>query len=78
MAEAATLRLDVRDMLCAQALAAVDRACAPLAVGTSLEIVCNAADVRDDLLVWAREMGHPVMKTADDAGETHLWMTKGR
>jgi len=50
--------VDVRDMLCAQALAVVARAVERLAPGASVDILLNASDVRQDLLVWARAHRH--------------------
>ena len=47
--------LDVRDMLCAQALAQVSRAASALPRGASLRIRYNAEDVRRDLVAWARD-----------------------
>ena len=52
--------VDVRDMLCAQALAQVSQALGRLDVGTWLTVASNAEDVRRDLVVWAREQGHKV------------------
>ena len=51
--------VDVRDMLCAQALAVVARAMKPLRAGDALEVRYNAQDVKHDLLVWAKARGHP-------------------
>lgn len=47
--------VDVRDMLCAQALAVVARTVIRLKVGESRDILFDADDVRRDLLVWAKE-----------------------
>ena len=52
--------VDVRDMLCAQALALVAKALEPLAPGEALDVRYNADDVRQDLLVWAQGLNHPV------------------
>ena len=49
--------VDVRDMLCAQALALVAQAVAKLHSGEALAVRYNTEDVRHDLLVWAREQG---------------------
>jgi len=57
--------VDVRDMLCAQALARVAKALEPLAAGEAIEVRYNAEDVREDLLVWARGLGHQVSVTGD-------------
>ena len=54
--------VDVRDMLCAQALALVAQAVAKLHSGEALAVRYNTEDVRRDLLVWARERGCCVQK----------------
>jgi TusA-related sulfurtransferase len=56
---------DVRDMVCAQALARVAQALARLSPGETLEVRCNAADVKRDLLAWARERGHDVKEVKE-------------
>jgi TusA-related sulfurtransferase len=48
-------------MLCAQALAAVSQAMRTTASGAVLEVRCNAHDVADDLLAWARAAKHAVV-----------------
>lgn len=58
------LLVDVREMLCAQALAVVAQAMDRLTAGEPLEILYNAEDVRRDLLVWANDRGY----IADEAG----------
>ena len=50
--------IDVRDMLCAQALAVVAQAIDRLPTGGILAVRYNTADVRQDLAVWAQERGH--------------------
>lgn len=55
--------VDVRDMLCAQALARVAQALEPCAPGEALDVRYNADDVRQDLLVWAQGRGYPVSVT---------------
>ena len=57
------VRLDVRDMLCAQALAAVAQAMERLDRGEACELLYNADDVKHDLLVWAQGLGHLVQDT---------------
>lgn len=47
--------VDVRDMLCAQALALVAQTVDRASVGETIEVLYNAADVKHDLLVWAQE-----------------------
>ena len=67
MSRRSTTTIDVRDMLCAQALAVVGHAAESLKVGEALDIVYNAEDVRRDLLIWARDRGcdsRPVSDTA--------------
>ncbi len=58
------VRVDVRDMVCAQALAVVAHAMEHLRAGEALEVLYNAADVRQDLLVWAGERARTVQETA--------------
>ena len=54
-----TASVDVRDMLCAQALALVAQAIERLRGGGILDVAYNADDVKRDLLIWARERGYP-------------------
>ena len=61
--------VDVRDMMCAQALAVAAKALAGLPVGATATIVYNAEDVRRDLLAWAGDRGHLVTTSA---GALHL------
>lgn len=49
--------VDVRDMLCAQALARVAEAIERVHEGSSVEVLYNAEDVRHDLTVWAKDRG---------------------
>ena len=60
MAAPAAETVDVRDMLCAQALAVVARAVEPLSHGEIVSILYNAEDVRHDLIVWAQDRGHAI------------------
>ena len=53
-------RVDVRDMLCAQALAVVSQVLGDLQEGQTLEVLFSADDVQHDLCVWASEAGHTV------------------
>ena len=62
MAARPSATVDVRDMVCAQALAVVARAVAALAVGQAADILYNAEDVRQDLVSWARDRGHAVQE----------------
>ena len=64
--------VDVRDMLCAQALALVARSAKQLSAGRALVIRYNAADVKRDLLVWARDRGHRI----EAAGAETLRLTR--
>ena len=69
-----TSTVDVRDMLCAQALAVVARALERLAPGGMLRVTYNADDVRRDLLLWVRERG----ATLVDAGATAMRIRRSR
>ena len=60
MSQPTTATIDVRDMLCAQALALVAQAMERVAAGHALEIVYNAEDVKRDLLIWAHERGYGI------------------
>ena len=71
MAEPAMV--DVRDMLCAQALAQVARAAAQLPERGVLDIRYNTEDVRRDLLAWAADRGHALAAAANG----HLRLTRG-
>jgi len=65
-------------MSCAQALAQAARALKPLAAGQALDIVCNAPDVKDDLSIWARELGHAVLTTQSRGEECVVTVRKAR
>ncbi len=56
--------IDVRDMLCAQALARVARVVQKSAIGHRTEVRYSTADVRHDLMVWAADRGHGVDEPA--------------
>ena len=58
---------DVRDMLCAQALAVVSQAIERLPRGQELMVLYNAEDVKRDLLVWAGERGYGVREVNEGA-----------
>ncbi len=62
--------LDVRDMLCAQALALVAKALNRQAAGTSLAVRYNADDVRRDLLTWSAQRHLAVAEP--EPGTLHL------
>ncbi len=63
---------DVRDMLCAQALAHVDRAMRRLAPGAALDVVGNGLDVKADLLAWASGLGHEVAEVREEPDDWQL------
>ena len=63
---------DVRDMLCAQALAVVAQALGRLPAGGVLEVRYNAPDVKRDLFAWGRDRGHAMQ----DATATTLHITR--
>jgi len=73
----AVTTVDVQDMLCAQAIMVVWRASRAIPVGAVLEIVCNAADVRQDLMSWAKELRYPVIGMEEGLDETRLWVQRG-
>ncbi len=52
--------VDVRDMLCAQALAVVAQQLARLTAGGRAAIPYNTDDVKHDLIAWANDRGHHV------------------
>ena len=58
--------VDVREMLCAQALAVVAQAAARLPSGQALDILYDAQDVKQDLLMWAKERSFQVDELAAD------------
>ena len=52
-----TRLIDVRDMVCAQALARLARAARGIPAGDAVEVLCNADDVNRDARVWALTHG---------------------
>ncbi len=62
MEAGAAATIDVRDMLCAQALALVAQAVGRLGCGQAVEVRCNAEDVRRDLSAWAADQGHGLIQ----------------
>ena len=60
MRRPSSLTVDVRDMLCAQALAVVAKAMAPLPAGTWAAARYTTEDVRRDLIAWAASRGYGV------------------
>ena len=67
MSRSESSTVDVRDMLCAQALAVVSAAVARAAGGMTVRALYNAEDVKRDLLVWAHEAGHRAREVAGSA-----------
>lgn len=59
--------LDVRDMLCAQALAQAAGAMARVPRGAALRVLYNAEDVRRDLIAWARDRHYAAQPDGDGA-----------
>lgn len=68
--------VDVRDMLCAQALAQVDGAMRRLSPGATLPVIANATDVLRDLVTWTRDRGHVLAASELRDGETWLRIRK--
>ena len=56
--------VDVRDMLCAQALAQVAKAAGQLAPGAALRVAFNRDDVAHDLDAWVAGRGYQVVERA--------------
>ena len=52
--------VDVRDMLCAQALAVVSQLIERVAVRAKVTVQYNSEDVKRDLMIWATDQGHRV------------------
>ena len=69
--------VDVREMLCAQALAQAEAAMRRLRAGEILEILYNADDVKKDLLVWAKELDYPILRVEDRPDEARVWIQRG-
>ena len=65
MAPEATLALDVRNQLCAQALMAVMNGVKKIEAGGTLDITFNSDDVKRDLMTWAKELGHAIVSVDD-------------
>ena len=59
--------LDVRDMLCAQALAQAAQAMARVPRGAALRLIYNTEDVRRDVVAWARERGYAAQPDGEGA-----------
>ncbi len=65
------IAVDVRDMLCAQALAVVAKAASTMTLGQALTIFYNAEDVKHDLLIWAEEQGYHVTLVSPTTVQLH-------
>jgi len=61
-------------MLCAQALAVVAQAIDRVQIGDAIDVFSNADDVKRDLLLWARERGHPLR----EGGPGRMSIERGR
>ena len=59
------LALDVKDLLCAQALMVVMKGVKEIASGGTLDITFNTDDVKRDLMTWAKELGHTIVSVDD-------------
>ena len=68
--------VDVRDMQCAQALATAAQAMQGLARGAILELICNAEDVRRDLVAWVTHVRHRLLSDQVYDGDTRLQIQK--
>ena len=68
MERSAAQTVDVRDMLCAQALAVVAQAMGPLPAGARVAVRYSTEDVRRDLVVWAAGR-HYGVREADESLE---------
>lgn len=68
-----TITVDVREMLCAQALAVVAQRLGSLQAGQTAAVRYSTDDVQRDLLTWARDRGY----SADVAAPGTLQMQIG-
>ncbi len=66
MAPPMSCTVDVREMLCAQALAHVAQAVERLSVGASCKILSNAEDVQRDIITWMQAKGHRIKARAPE------------
>lgn len=66
--------VDVRDMLCAQALAQIARALGALEVGQRVRVRFNAEDVERDIVSWVTARGHIM----EGEGTEALWIERRR
>lgn len=76
--EGRSTTVDVREMLCAQALALVARALARVPRGAVLLVRYNAEDVKRDLAVWGAERGHTVEEAESGVLRIHRTATLAR
>ena len=58
--------VDVRQMLCAQALALVAKAAARLQPDHVLKVLYDTEDVKRDVLMWAQDRGYAVQSADSD------------
>ena len=68
--------VDVREMLCAQALAQAEAAMRRLRAGEILEVLYNADDVKKDLLVWANALDYPILRVEDRPDAARVWIQR--
>ena len=68
--------IDVRDMLCAQALAQVSSVMRRVEAGALVEVICNTVDVRDDLLTWAKTQGHAIVEPVSQGPDIVMQLRK--
>ena len=66
--------VDVRDMLCAQALAQITRAVGSLDMGQRVRVRFNAKDVERDIVSWVTARGHQM----EGEGAEALWIERQR
>lgn len=59
------LTLDVKGLLCAQALMVVMKGIKEIDAGGTLDVTFNSDDVKRDLVTWATELGHAVISVDD-------------
>ncbi len=64
MALLPAVTIDVRDMVCAQALMLVAQALTRIPHGGVLEVLTNTEDVARDLIVWATQRGDSITEVS--------------
>ena len=77
MGKLSSVMVDARDMTCAQALAQASLAIKRVESGAALEVICNAPDVKHDLLVWAKELQHEIVGTEERGSDSVVWVRRG-